>query len=396
MFPECDIASTREDLIRHYFRSSFTNKEIVNALFIHHAIRLSVRHLKRLLHNMGLRRVAVQESSRDEVIAAISTELKGSGQCLGYRAMWKRLKMQYNLEVKRDTVLQMLWELDPEGVTRRKTKQMKRRKYACPGPNHTWHIDGYDKIKPFSFCIHGAIDGYSRKILWLEVGPSNNDPGIIAHYYIKCVKHLEVAPRILRTDLGTENTTVAFLQPFLRSSGTDEFSGPKSFMYGQSTSNQRIEALWSILRRSNMDWWITFFKDMRDSGDFVDCNIFHREAMQFCFLNIIRSELRKFTEEWNSHVITSKRNTECVKGKPNVMFHMPEMYNTTSYGQVVTNEDVLYCQRNHTTQPNETGCSPEFLELLDLLKPGVEKPTSAIDGLELYKQICQLISSYSD
>ena len=28
-----------------------------------------------------------------------------------------------------------------------------------------WHIDGYDKLKPFDFAIHGAIDGYSRKIL---------------------------------------------------------------------------------------------------------------------------------------------------------------------------------------------------------------------------------------
>ena len=33
-----------------------------------------------------------------------------------------------------------------------------------------WHVDGYDKLKPFSFAIHSAIDGYSRKILWLHVG----------------------------------------------------------------------------------------------------------------------------------------------------------------------------------------------------------------------------------
>ena len=43
-----------------------------------------------------------------------------------------------------------------------------------PGPNFIWHIDGYDKLKPYGFCIHGAVDGYSRRILWLEVGPSNN------------------------------------------------------------------------------------------------------------------------------------------------------------------------------------------------------------------------------
>ena len=23
-----------------------------------------------------------------------------------------------------------------------------------------WHVDGYDKLKPFGFPIHGCIDGY--------------------------------------------------------------------------------------------------------------------------------------------------------------------------------------------------------------------------------------------
>ena len=28
------------------------------------------------------------------------------------------------------------------------------------GPNHVWHLDGYDKLKPFGFPIHACIDGY--------------------------------------------------------------------------------------------------------------------------------------------------------------------------------------------------------------------------------------------
>ena len=27
------------------------------------------------------------------------------------------------------------------------------------GPNWCWHIDGYDKLKPFGFPIHACIDG---------------------------------------------------------------------------------------------------------------------------------------------------------------------------------------------------------------------------------------------
>jgi hypothetical protein len=42
-------------------------------------------------------------------------------------------------------------------------------------------------LKPFGFCIHGAIHGYSRRILWLEVGSSNNNPRIVGKYFLDCV-----------------------------------------------------------------------------------------------------------------------------------------------------------------------------------------------------------------
>lgn len=40
-------------------------------------------------------------------------------------------------------------------------------------------MDGYDKLKLFGFCVYGVIDGYSRRILWFEVGIINNDFSVI-------------------------------------------------------------------------------------------------------------------------------------------------------------------------------------------------------------------------
>jgi len=63
-----------------------------------------------------------------------------------------------------------LKNLDPEGVEQGSSHQLQRRKYISPGLNFAWRIDGYDKIKPYGFPIHGdATDGYSRKILWFSV-----------------------------------------------------------------------------------------------------------------------------------------------------------------------------------------------------------------------------------
>ena len=42
----------------------------------------------------------------------------------------------------------------------------------------------------------------------------------------------------------------------------DDFAGDKSFMYGKSTANQRIEAWLGRLRQGCAEWWITFFKEI--------------------------------------------------------------------------------------------------------------------------------------
>jgi hypothetical protein len=66
-------------------------------------------------------------------------------------------------------------------------------------------------------------------------------------------------------------------------------------MYGRSVSNQRIEAWWSQLRRGLTDWWIQYFKELRQSGLYCDTNIIHRECLTFCFMDLIRSNLRSKT-----------------------------------------------------------------------------------------------------
>ena len=70
----------------------------------------------------------------------------------------------------------------------RSSHHLARRTYLSVGPNCLWNIDWYDKIKSFGFAIHGAIDGFSRKILWLRVASSNNNPKVITSYYMDCVR----------------------------------------------------------------------------------------------------------------------------------------------------------------------------------------------------------------
>ena len=47
-------------------------------------------------------------------------------------------------------------EVDPYGVEQSKHRRLNRRMYVSPGANFCWQIDGYDKLKPFGFSIHGC------------------------------------------------------------------------------------------------------------------------------------------------------------------------------------------------------------------------------------------------
>jgi hypothetical protein len=109
------------------------------------------------------------ESPLESIIEKILHEFKGTGQLLGYRSMWRRLNITHKLNVKRQTVADLLGILDPEGVIMRKKRKLRRRKYSVPGPNHLCHLDGYYKLKSYGIPIHGCIDGFSRKIIWLKV-----------------------------------------------------------------------------------------------------------------------------------------------------------------------------------------------------------------------------------
>ena len=75
--------------------------------------------------------------------------------------MTQRSVNDHRLVVGKENVRELLNILDPEEVELRTRRRLKRRQYITKGPNHLWHIDGYDKLKPFGFCIHGAIHGFS-------------------------------------------------------------------------------------------------------------------------------------------------------------------------------------------------------------------------------------------
>ena len=120
-----------------------------------------MRTLQNRLRDYGLKRRGVNSDDR-HIYQAIHHELDGPCCMRGYRAMWHCLCPEYGIQTPRSKVESILHEVDPEGTDLRKAHRLRRRTYTNTGPNFAWHVDGYDKLKPYGFPIHGCVDGFSR------------------------------------------------------------------------------------------------------------------------------------------------------------------------------------------------------------------------------------------
>jgi hypothetical protein len=387
---------TRDHLIDSYFKQSFTNKEIILVLLTIHEIQISLAQLKRELRRLGLRRRPQQNVpiAIEQIVRAILRIIENSGQCLGYRTIWKRLIAE-GIVVPRNTVMELMRTIDALGVERRRKRRLLRRQYLSPGPNFVWHIDGYDKLKPFGFAIHGAIDGFSRRILWLEVGPTNNDPSVIASYFLDTVQQLGGCPQICRCDLGTENTRIEELQTYFHVSNHTNRGGD-CFMYGKSTSNQRIEAWWSVLRRQATDWWITFFKSLRDSRLFDDADPLHIECVRYCFMDVLQDELIQVAVQWNQHTLQVKKDCNSPRGKPDVMYFLPDLYDCQDHKVPCDSTEIQRCKQMYGHGRPLHGCSAEFIQLAQLLVPNAGRPKDSTEAAGLYEQLINAITRYDN
>ena len=164
-------------------------------------------------------------------------------------------------------------------------------------------------------------------------------------------------------------------------------------MHGKSTSNQRIEAWWSILRRQCTDWWICLFKDFRDRGIYNDLDPVHEQCITFCFMDLLQKELYQIATEWNIHHITSKMNNDGPSGKSDVMYFTPALYDTRDYGFRVNQEDISICKDIYSRE-KPIDYTPEFMQFIALLTPNLNLPTSANDAVDLYTSLLDDINEY--
>lgn len=258
-------------LLHQCHRLGFSRTEALDHLRDAYHIPITFKILKTISRQIGInwRQDDLQAGriTRAELTEIMQMAIAGEDADAGYRCLQAALAIR-QIRVRRSTVIELMHEIDPEGVALRRQRALKRRRFFTHGSNYIWSSDGHDKLKPFGIAIYGCVDAWSRKVLSFEVGVNNSDPRWVAYHYLHTVRRIGGIPVQTCTDHGTETVHMAALQVYMTAKYANEPMqvAQRAHMFTTSPRNQKIESLWSLLRRRKGKTLQRFFQDAIDSG----------------------------------------------------------------------------------------------------------------------------------
>ena len=77
------------------------------------------------------------------------------------------------LKIQRYRIRESIYRCDPINTALRWCEPVQRRPYSVLSPSSLWHIDSNLKLVRWGFTIQGAIDGYSRMVLYCKCNLDN-------------------------------------------------------------------------------------------------------------------------------------------------------------------------------------------------------------------------------
>ncbi|CAH0385641.1 unnamed protein product, partial [Bemisia tabaci] len=238
------------------------------------------------------------EEIDDEELLQTVVDLKEENRKCGARYVKGHLTA-IGKTAPRQKIRETLRAVDPVGTVFRQRLKTKRKKFYVPGPNHLWSMDGNEKLNMYSFYIHGCVDAYSRKAIYIKCA-TNKKSTTVLQFFKEAVQGYGF-PKVVRSDKGLENVKVATFM--LQSRGVDSHC----FITGRSVHNQRIERFWGEVNKVSLRFK-NFFSNLCLQGILNVGNEVHMLALAYIFKPRIQRSLDQFLQQWNHHPLSTENN----------------------------------------------------------------------------------------
>ena len=203
----------------------------------------------------------------------------------------------------RHHVARALREIDPVGTAVRAAGCIHRRVYDGRYPGYILHYDGNMKLIRWKIVISGAVDGYSRRIVWLRAA-DNNFATTTLTYFLDAVQRL--GPwSLYRCDKGGENTLVTAAVKVMNDRRGDDGVGQTAIL-GTSVHNVRIERLWRDVVAKVVKRVSLMLERLEAAGDLNVDNPLHIFVVHCVDLPVLDRLLEEFVRMWNYHVLRTE------------------------------------------------------------------------------------------
>ncbi|CAB4006490.1 hypothetical protein AWC38_SpisGene3841 [Paramuricea clavata] len=298
------------------------------------------------------------------------------------------------IHLQRRRVRNSMARIDPENAALRWGAAVYRRRYQVPWANSLWHLDGHHSLIRWGLVIHGCIDGFSRRRIYLHCSSNNLASTVLTLFLDAIEKDGELWPSRIRVDHGVENVLVC--EAMVEARG----EGRASFIAGPSTHNQRIERLWRDVFRTVSHYFYYVFYAMEDSGILNTTNPLHVFALHIVFLPRINLALQEFVEAYNQHKVRTMHNwspyqvwinsilnadNPLLPGQPDPLPENAEFYGFDPHGPNPFDESDNDVVVHPINIENATDIQSEILQVVNPLAPSNEM------GIDIYEEVLNLL-----